>query len=114
MSIETLLQSVVDALKENTAALGGKASTKTTAEKTTADKKTTAAKTTATDSDGPDYEKDVKPLLIKTSQVAGREALLEIFAKYDVTKGDQLEAESYPAVMKKCKAVIAAKEAEEV
>lgn len=38
-----------------------------------------------------DYEKDVRPALVKVSTGKGRDALVALLAKFNVTKGDQLQ-----------------------
>lgn len=117
MSIETLLTALIAALEANTAAHGGEVTTKTT-EKSASGKTTEKAapgkttgktaekaapgKTTgkkAKDADDLDYEADVKPILQKVSAELGRPELLKIFAKFEVTKGDQIEEENYAEVV---------------
>lgn len=46
-----------------------------------------------------DYEKQVRPLLVKVSTTKGRDALVALLAKFDVTKGDQLKPGQFGKVM---------------
>jgi len=55
-----------------------------------------------------DYNKDVKPKLISLAQSKGKEALVSLLGKYNVTKGDQLAADALPAVLAEVSELLAA------
>lgn len=46
-----------------------------------------------------DYEKQVRPLLVKVSTTSGRDKLVELLAQFNVTKGDQLKPAQYADVI---------------
>ena len=46
-----------------------------------------------------DYEKDVRPLLVKVSTGKGRDALVALLKDFGATKGDQLKADQLEAVV---------------
>jgi hypothetical protein len=55
-----------------------------------------------------DYEKQVKPFLVKVSQEKGREALIALLDKFGVKKGDQLPAAKLAAVLANANELLAA------
>jgi hypothetical protein len=55
-----------------------------------------------------DYEKQVKPFLVKVSQEKGREVLIALLDKFGVKKGDQLPAAKLAAVLANANELLAA------
>lgn len=47
----------------------------------------------------PDYEKDVRPLLVKVSTGKGRDALVSLLSQFGAAKGDQLKTDQFTAVI---------------
>lgn len=58
--------------------------------------------------DALDYNKDVKPLLVKVSTAKGREALVGLLQKFGVAKGDQLPQDKLAAVVAEANTLLAA------
>lgn len=55
-----------------------------------------------------DYEKQVKPFLVKVSQEKGRDTLIALLDKFGVKKGDQLPAAKLAAVLANAYELLAA------
>lgn len=55
-----------------------------------------AASGTADDQSALTYEVDVKPLILKVGAQKGRDAVLKLFADYEVKNGQELTAEQWP------------------
>jgi hypothetical protein len=53
-----------------------------------------------------DYDKDVRPLVIKAGGVKGRDAMLELLAKFGVGKGSEVKPEQLPAFKADLEALI--------
>jgi hypothetical protein len=54
-----------------------------------------------------DYEKDVKPLVIKAGGVKGRDAVLALFGTFGVTKGPELKADQLAPAKAQLEALLA-------
>jgi len=79
------------------------AAAKAAAEKKKAEAAAAAAKKDEkTDDAKPlDYEKDVKPELVKFAQAKGKPALAELLKGFGVAKGDQLKGDQFAEVLAK-------------
>lgn len=107
MSLEAVIQENTEVMRELIARLSTSSLTavqmtgKQLVDKVNADEKAeTKAEdlpiTKRKDDDKPEevalnYEKEVRPALVKVSTAKGRDALVALLAKFEVTKGDQLK-----------------------
>lgn len=53
-----------------------------------------------------DYEKDVRPVLVKVSTTAGRDALIALLKQFGVTKGDQLKVTQFQDALNAANALL--------
>lgn len=68
----------------------------------------TETETTAEISSGDiDYERDVKPLILKVGGSKGRDAALALLAEFEVKGGTELEPDVYPAFIARAKELLA-------
>lgn len=75
----------------------------------TAETKTAKPEAAAASPSEPiDYNKQVKPLLLKVSANKGRDALVALLAKFGATKGDQLPADKLGDVLAEVETLLAA------
>jgi hypothetical protein len=119
MSLEAALQENTSVMRELIARLSSASSTAVTmpaseyvakldaAEKVTApaDTKVEAAKPEAA---VIDYEKEVRPVLVKVSTTKGRDPLIALLAQFNVTKGDQLKPVQFGDVIAAANELLAA------
>lgn len=110
MSLEAVIQENTEVMRELIARLSTSSLTavqmtgKQLVDKIDADSKVTTTDTKAEDlpitkrkdDDKPaeealNYEKEVRPALVKVSTAKGRDALVALLARFEVTKGDQLK-----------------------
>lgn len=128
MSLEAVIQENTEVMRELIARLSTSSLTavqmtgKQLVDKIDADTKATAkADTKAEDTpitkrkdddkpaeDALNYEKEVRPVLVKVSTAKGRDALVALLAKFDVTKGDQLKASQLDKVLAAANELLAA------
>jgi hypothetical protein len=54
-----------------------------------------------------DYEKDVKPLILKVGGTKGRDAAVALLGEFDVKAGTALTADQYPAVIARANELLA-------
>jgi hypothetical protein len=125
MSLEAVIQENTEVMRELIARLSTSSLTavqmtgKQLVDKVNADEKAATSKDTAKSeakadtkadetAEGLNYEKEVRPALVKVSTAKGRDALVALLDKFGVTKGDQLKPSQLAKVLAAANELLAA------